>query len=185
MGTKLLVIDDDPNICDLLKFYFENEGYEVKTAGDGIEGISYFKMYEPDLVLLDIMMPRKDGWQLCREIRAADQFLYAIHTVCLRNDAEDRGACGEIPFTGTRPACPKGGDLHAVFFGCLSKFSRLLIAVKLHIPNGDLAAIAANVVHLFHFLKDIRIGIKSEHNAKLVQIVSPFVNGFDAFIIQE
>ena len=46
MGTKLLVIDDDPNICDLLKFYFENEGYEVKTANDGIEGLSYFKMYE-------------------------------------------------------------------------------------------------------------------------------------------
>ena len=71
MGTKLLVIDDDPNICDLLKFYFENEGYEVKTAGDGIEGISYFKMYEPDLVLLDLMLPKnKDGNQVCREIRA-------------------------------------------------------------------------------------------------------------------
>ena len=71
MGTKLLVIDDDPNICDLLRFYFENEGYEVKTACDGIEGISYFKMYEPDLVLLDLMLPKnKDGNQVCREIRA-------------------------------------------------------------------------------------------------------------------
>lgn len=71
MGTKLLVIDDDPNICDLLKFYFENEGYEVKTANDGIEGLSYFKMYEPDLVLLDLMLPKnKDGNQVCREIRA-------------------------------------------------------------------------------------------------------------------
>ena len=71
MGTKLLVIDDDPNICDLLKFYFENEGYEVKTACDGIEGISFFKMYEPDLVLLDLMLPKnKDGNQVCREIRA-------------------------------------------------------------------------------------------------------------------
>ena len=71
MGTKLLVIDDDPNICDLIKYYFENEGYEVKTAYDGIEGISFFKMYEPDLVLLDIMLPKnKDGNQVCREIRA-------------------------------------------------------------------------------------------------------------------
>jgi DNA-binding response OmpR family regulator len=70
MATKLLVIDDEANICDLLKIYFENEGYEVKTASDGIEGISYFKMYEPDLVLLDIMLPKnKDGWQVCREIR--------------------------------------------------------------------------------------------------------------------
>ena len=69
MDTKLLIIDDDPNICDMLKLYFENEGYKVKTVNDGVEGVTYFKMYEPDLVLLDIMMPRKDGWQVCREIR--------------------------------------------------------------------------------------------------------------------
>ncbi|MEE0970109.1 MAG: response regulator transcription factor [Clostridia bacterium] len=69
MDTKILLIDDDANICDLVKIYLENEGYEVKTASDGIEGLSYFKMYEPDLVLLDIMLPRKDGWQVCREIR--------------------------------------------------------------------------------------------------------------------
>ena len=69
MGTKILVVDDDVNICDLLRLYFENEGYEVKTANDGAEGISYFKMYEPDIVLLDIMLPKKDGWQVCREIR--------------------------------------------------------------------------------------------------------------------
>ena len=67
--TKLLIVDDDSNISDLLKIYFENEGYEVKTVGDGAEGINYFKMYEPDLVLLDIMLPKKDGWQVCREIR--------------------------------------------------------------------------------------------------------------------
>ncbi len=69
MPTKILVVDDDLNICDLLRLYFENEGYEVKTANDGAEGVSFFKMYEPDLVLLDIMLPKKDGWQVCREIR--------------------------------------------------------------------------------------------------------------------
>ena len=67
--TKILVVDDDSNISDLLKMYFENEGYEVKLASDGAEGLNYFKMYEPDLVLLDIMLPKKDGWQVCREIR--------------------------------------------------------------------------------------------------------------------
>ena len=69
MGMRLLVVDDDANICDLLKIYFESEGYEVKTASDGAEGISAFKMHDPNLVLLDIMMPKKDGWQVCREIR--------------------------------------------------------------------------------------------------------------------
>lgn len=67
--TKILIVDDDPNISDLLKMYFENEGYDVKLAADGSEGLNYFKMYEPDMVLLDIMLPKKDGWQVCREIR--------------------------------------------------------------------------------------------------------------------
>ncbi len=67
--TKILVVDDDPNISELLKIYFENEGYDVKTASDGMEGLNYFKIFEPDLVLLDIMLPKKDGWQVCREIR--------------------------------------------------------------------------------------------------------------------
>ena len=67
--TKILVIDNDPSICELLKAHFENEGYEVKTVSDGSEGVSAFKMYEPDITLLDIMLPRKDGWQVCREIR--------------------------------------------------------------------------------------------------------------------
>ena len=69
MATKILVIDDDINICDLLRMYFENEGYEVKTAHDGEEGLNAFKTFEPDLVLLDLMLPKKDGNQVCREIR--------------------------------------------------------------------------------------------------------------------
>ena len=68
-SPKLLIVDDDPNICEMLRVYFENEGYRVKTAQDGLEGVQDFKFYEPDLVLLDIMMPKKDGWQVCREIR--------------------------------------------------------------------------------------------------------------------
>ena len=69
MSTTILVIDDDINICEMLRVYLENEGYEVKTANDGAEGITFFKIYEPDIVLLDVMMPKKDGWQVCREIR--------------------------------------------------------------------------------------------------------------------
>ena len=56
MDTKILVVDDDPNISDLLKIYFENEGYDVKTVADGVEGVNAFKQYEPDLVLLDLML---------------------------------------------------------------------------------------------------------------------------------
>ncbi len=69
METKLLIVDDDPNICDLLRMHFTKEGYLVKTAHDGIDGLNVFRSFNPDLVLLDIMMPLKDGWQVCREIR--------------------------------------------------------------------------------------------------------------------
>ena len=73
MAIKILVIDDDTNICDLLQMYLVKEGYEVKTANDGVEGLATFRMYEPDMVLLDIMLPKKDGWQVCREIREHSQ----------------------------------------------------------------------------------------------------------------
>ncbi len=69
IDTKILVVDDDPNICELLRLYFENENYQVKTAQDGAEGVNSFKVFEPDLVLLDVMLPKKDGWQVLREIR--------------------------------------------------------------------------------------------------------------------
>ena len=69
LDTKILIVDDDQNICEMLRLYFENEGYQIKTANDGEAGVNAFKAFEPDLVLLDVMMPRKDGWQVCREIR--------------------------------------------------------------------------------------------------------------------
>ena len=69
MSTKILIIDDDPHISEAIKLYLENEGYEIKNAFDGAEGVNMFKMHDPDIVLLDIMMPKKDGWQVCREIR--------------------------------------------------------------------------------------------------------------------
>ena len=69
MGLKILIADDDTNTCDLLKICLENEDYEVVIANNGVKAVSAFKIYEPDMVLLDIVMPGKDGWQVCREIR--------------------------------------------------------------------------------------------------------------------
>jgi len=69
MNTKILIVDDDPHISEALKLYLEKEGHEVRNAYDGVEGVTLFKTYDPDLVVLDIMMPKKDGWQVCREIR--------------------------------------------------------------------------------------------------------------------
>ena len=66
---KILVCDDDKNICELLRLYLEKEPFTVVIANDGEEALSAFSAENPDLVLLDIMMPKLDGWQVCREIR--------------------------------------------------------------------------------------------------------------------
>ena len=68
-NEKILVVDDDNNICELLRLYLEKEGYVVKIVNDGVSAINAFKQENPDLTLLDIMIPKLDGWQVCREIR--------------------------------------------------------------------------------------------------------------------
>ncbi len=66
---KILVVDDNANICDLLRMYLEKEGFEAVIANNGNDAIKVFEENCPDLILLDIMLPELDGWQVCREIR--------------------------------------------------------------------------------------------------------------------
>lgn len=68
-NEKILVVDDDANICELLRLYLEKEGYTVSIVNDGESAVKNFGEIQPDLMLLDIMLPRLDGWQVCREIR--------------------------------------------------------------------------------------------------------------------
>ena len=67
---RILIVDDDKNICELLRLYLEKEGYETAMAHDGENALSVFEEGGFDLVLLDVMMPRVDGWEACRRIRA-------------------------------------------------------------------------------------------------------------------
>ncbi len=66
---KILIVDDDTNICELLRLYIEKEGFTVIIANDGATAVKMFREQQPDLMLLDIMLPKLDGWQVCREIR--------------------------------------------------------------------------------------------------------------------
>ena len=66
---KVLIVDDDKNICDLLRLYLEKEGYSVILSHDEEEAVVKFNALKPDIVLLDVMLPGLDGWQVCREIR--------------------------------------------------------------------------------------------------------------------
>ena len=68
-NEKILVVDDDTNICELLRLYLTKEGYQVTVANDGEEGLEKFNQVKPDMVLLDVMMPKMDGLEVCRRIR--------------------------------------------------------------------------------------------------------------------
>jgi len=67
---KVLVVDDEEPILELLKYNLEKQGYDVRTAGEGSEAVDIAKKFHPDLVLLDIMMPKMDGVEACRQLRA-------------------------------------------------------------------------------------------------------------------
>ncbi len=69
MQYKILIVDDDENICELLNLYLKKDGFDTVIANDGKQAVEYAEKYSPNLILLDIMLPELDGWQVCREIR--------------------------------------------------------------------------------------------------------------------
>lgn len=69
MQNKILIVDDDENICELLNLYLKKDGFDTSIAYNGRQAVELAEKYNPDLILLDIMLPELDGWQVCREIR--------------------------------------------------------------------------------------------------------------------
>lgn len=69
MNNKILIVDDERNIVELIRLYLEREGYSAVCGYDGEEALRLFEEQQPELVILDIMLPKKDGWQVCKEIR--------------------------------------------------------------------------------------------------------------------
>ncbi len=70
---KILVVDDDVNISELLRLYLEKDGFSVITCENGLKAVELQKNENPDLILLDIMLPGLDGWQVCREVRKTSE----------------------------------------------------------------------------------------------------------------
>ena len=66
MSKKILIVEDDGNIRELLRLYLEREGYEITEAANGEEGVELWRKINPDMILLDVMMPIMDGWQVCK-----------------------------------------------------------------------------------------------------------------------
>lgn len=70
-NEKIMIVDDDVNICELIRLYLEKEKYSTVIVNDGLEAVNSFAECKPDLVLLDVMLPGLDGWQVCRKLRAS------------------------------------------------------------------------------------------------------------------
>jgi DNA-binding response OmpR family regulator len=85
---KILVVDDEPDIIDLAALYLESDGFEVLRAEDGAQALEQVKVGAPDLVLLDIMLPEIDGWEVCRRIRSDSEL--PIIMLSARGDPVDR-----------------------------------------------------------------------------------------------
>jgi len=89
MKTKILLVEDDINLGDVLRDYLELQEYEVVRAMDGVEGLEIFKLQAFDLLILDVMLPRKDGFTLAKEIREINQQVPVIFLTA-RGQSEDR-----------------------------------------------------------------------------------------------
>lgn len=91
-GEKILLVDDEPYVLKSLSFVLTREGYRVETASDGEEGLSKFEEFAPDVVFLDLMMPRKDGFEVCHILRNdprySDSGSYIIILTCKGQDVD-------------------------------------------------------------------------------------------------
>ena len=67
--NKILIVDDDPDIVSALTTILESQGYQIATAKDGAEGLAYLKAEKPDLMILDLLMPKMDGYAVCKELQ--------------------------------------------------------------------------------------------------------------------
>ena len=88
MPKKVLIVEDDSNIAELLHLYLEKEGFETQVAKDGGRGVELFRSFQPDLVLLDIMLPVMDGWAVLKKIREADKTPVIMLTA--KGETEDK-----------------------------------------------------------------------------------------------
>ena len=88
MSKKVLIIEDDANIAELLRLYLEKDGFTISIAPDGGAGVSMAQSFEPDLILLDIMLPVMDGWAVCREIRKTSKVPVIMLTA--RGESNDK-----------------------------------------------------------------------------------------------
>ena len=135
MATKVLVVEDDKNIADLLQLYLEKEGYEVTVAADGGQGLEKFRADGPDLVLLDVMMPVMDGYELVKLIRAESKTPVIMLTAKAETDDKVTGLRSGADDYITKPFEMK--EVLARIEAVLRRFDREDAPVSSRVLNYD------------------------------------------------
>ncbi len=100
---KILVIEDDKDISELLKFFLEDNGYSVRIADNGIEGIEMYRYESIDLILLDILLPKVDGYMVCKTIRKESDIPIIMITALTSEDEQIRGYDLKVDDYVTKP----------------------------------------------------------------------------------
>ena len=110
-GKKILVVDDEPHVIRTLTFVLKKEGYEVSSAGDGEEAIANIQKSKPNLMFLDVMMPKKNGYEVCQELKCNSAFndiqIIMLSAKGQEADKEKALSCGADEFM-TKPFSPVG-----------------------------------------------------------------------------
>jgi two-component system KDP operon response regulator KdpE len=129
MAAKILVVEDDPVLRSLLREQLTREGYEVSTARDGVEGERLCRERAPDLILLDVLLPRMDGWEACRRIRELSDAPIIILTAMARDVDKVRGLELGADDYVTKPYSQV--ELVARIRAALRRFNRAAVAESL------------------------------------------------------
>jgi len=92
MSAKILVVDDDPDVLEAISIILEANGYEVVTARDGLDGLEKLKEEKPDLMILDLLMPRMDGFEVCKELKDPRRAKYAHIPIIILSSIKEQAS---------------------------------------------------------------------------------------------
>jgi DNA-binding response OmpR family regulator len=146
--NQILVVDDEPNIVELTKMYLEQEGFQVEAASDGAQALQIIRANEPDLVVLDIMLPEVDGFEVCRQTRTFSEVPIVMLTA--RDDDVDKIVGLEIGADDylTKPFNPRE---------LVARVKAILRRVDPQ-PRPDAVPIMISDLHIDNARREVRIG---------------------------
>jgi phosphate regulon transcriptional regulator PhoB len=149
MSKKILIVEDERDVCRLLKFNLEKEGFRVVSASDGSVALAEIRREEPDLVILDLMLPGMDGLEICRQVRRHDRYArLPILMLTARSDEADRVVGLEL-----------GADDYVTKpFSTREVIARIRALLRRHEPAPERSAVQRGTLHIDPSAHSVNVG---------------------------